>query len=48
MGEGGGPRTGGTGMRLVGALARQLGGEAAWHGPPGTAVVVRIPEPHTV
>jgi two-component sensor histidine kinase len=48
MGEGGGPRAGGTGMRLVGALARQLGGEAAWHGPPGTAVVVRIPEPHTV
>jgi two-component sensor histidine kinase len=46
LGKDGSPRNGGAGMRLVGALARQLGGEAEWHGPPGTAVVVRIPEPH--
>ena len=40
--EGRGGRGGGT--RLIGALARQLGGEAEWRGPPGTAVAVRFPE----
>lgn len=34
----------GGGTRLIHALARQLGGEAEWHGPPGTAIIVKFPE----
>ena len=33
------------GTRLIGALARQLGGTVEWRGPPGTAVVVSFPGP---
>jgi PAS domain S-box-containing protein len=41
----GGQRATSGGTRLIGALARQLGGTAEWRGPPGTAVVVAIPGP---
>ncbi len=42
--EGQGAVAGG-GTRLIGALARQLGGSAEWRGPPGTTVVVAFPDP---
>jgi two-component sensor histidine kinase len=42
-----GAATGG-GTRLIHALARQLGGEAEWHGPPGTAIIVKFPEALTI
>jgi two-component sensor histidine kinase len=32
------------GTRLIGVLARQLSGHAAWQARPGTAVVVTFPE----
>jgi chemotaxis protein methyltransferase CheR len=34
--------SGGTGTRLIQALARQLDGDAEWQGPPGTRVVVTV------
>jgi PAS domain S-box-containing protein len=41
-----GAASGGSGgTRLIGALARQLGGRAEWRGPPGTTVVVTVPGP---
>jgi two-component sensor histidine kinase len=43
--DGGAVRRGkGQGSRLIGALARQLGGSAEWRGPLGTALVVVFPE----
>jgi two-component sensor histidine kinase len=41
-GVGTGAEGGGTGTRLIAALARQLGGTVERHGPPGTRVVVRF------
>ena len=40
----GAAREGSTGVRLVKALARQLGGHAEWSGPPGTRVLIEFPE----
>ncbi len=37
-------REGATGVRLVKALARQLGGHADWSGPPGTRVEIKFPD----
>ena len=39
-----GGKENGTGQRLVRALAKQLGGEAIWQGPPGTTALVRFPD----
>jgi two-component sensor histidine kinase len=43
--DGDAPRAGGGhGRRLIDALARQLGGSAAWGGPPGTTLAVEFAE----
>jgi two-component sensor histidine kinase len=44
VGAGGAEDGGGTGTRLIDALARQLGGSVERHGPPGTRVVARFRE----